>query len=516
MKNQIKKILTSLLPKKKSLAGVMPSPRIRAAYQGGIIDRLTASFGATSQSADREIYQTLRVLRARSRNLSQNNVYMRKFLHSLQVNVIGHEGIVLQNKAKDINGKYDEEANKTIEAHWASFCEEGVCDVTGEFSFKEICSLALESAARDGDVFIRLVSGWRRNKYRFALQLIEADLLDENYNRELPNGNKIIMGVEKNKWGKRVKYHFSTKHPGDYSYNGNRYEAIDASEILPLFVAERIGQTRGVPWAYASMILLNNIGAYTEAAILNARIGASKMGFYKTSDDGDFSKIATTANAEGEFMEEAEPGVFGKLPAGWDFQAYSPDYPHGEFPEFNKAMLRGAASGLLMAYGSISSDLSDANYSSMRSGKVDERDAYKFLQKWFVQKIPNKIFPLWLDMSLISGAITFPSGKALSYSKYDKFNAASWQTRGFDWVDPKNDIEADIVAINFGLKTRSDVAASRGKDLRDIFEQLKREKDMAEEYGLVFSSGKTEAAEKEKHTGTEKNQVGGNNKYEDN
>ena len=466
-------------------------PRIRNTYQAGAIDRLTASFSSTSQSADAEILSSLKNLRGRSRNLAINNVYMRKFLKSLNVNVIGHEGIILQNQAKDSNGVFDEEGNKAIEEHWLKFSEEGVCDVTGEFALQELLSLALESTARDGESLIRIVRGWK-NKYNFGLQLIESDLLDENYNRLLPNQNRIIMGVEKDRWGRRINYHLLTKHPGDYSFNGFNYEIVPASDILPVFVTERIGQTRGVPWSYASIILLNNLGAYTEASIINARIGASKMGFYKSNDD--FSGIASDTDSEGEFIDEVEPGVFGKLPRGWELQEFNPQYPHGEFPEFNKAMLRGVSSGLLMAYSSISSDLADVNFSSIRSGKIDERDMYKFIQKWFIRKTLKKIFPQWLDMCLMTGAITLPSGKTLPYIKFDKFNAALWQPRGFDWVDPKNDIEADQIAINFGLKTRSEVAAERGKDLRDIFEQLKREKEMAEEYGLVFTTGKTEAA----------------------
>ena len=76
----------------------------------------------------------------------------------------------------------------------------------------------------------------------------------------------------------------------------------------------------------------------------------------------------------------------------------------------------------------------------------------------------------------------------MPYAKFDKFNAATWQPRGFDWVDPKSDIEADIIAIDAGLKTRAEIAAERGKDLRDIFEQLSREKELADEYGLEFTS----------------------------
>lgn len=462
-------------------------PRLRNSYQAGLIDRLTASFSSSSLSADREVLASLKTMRGRSRNLAMNNVYMRKFLESLVVNVIGHEGIVLQNQAKDGNGKFDEEANNSIEEAWYEFGEEGVCDVTGELSLNELLSLHLKSTARDGGSLLRIVRGWKNNKYRFALQLIEDDLLDENYNRDLPNGNKIVMGVEKDRWGRRIAYHLFTKHPGDYSFAGMNYDIIPAADIIPLFSMERIGQTRGVPWAYASMLMLNNIGAYTDAAIINARVGASKMGFYK-STDGSVDYQGDKTDTDGEFIEEMEPGIFSKLPLGWDFQEFNPKYPDSEFPEFNRAMLRGTSAGLLMAYSSISNDLSDVNFSSIRSGKIDERDIYRFIQKWFIRKTLQKIFPLWLDTALMTGAINLP------YTKYDKFNAATWQARGFDWVDPKTDIEADMIAINFGLKTRAEVLAGRGKDLRDVFGQLKREKEIADEYGLSFTTSKMEAA----------------------
>jgi len=467
-------------------------PVIRNSYQAGLIDRLTASFSSASLSADREVLASLKVMKGRSRNLSMNNVYMRKFLESLVVNIIGHEGIILQNQAKDENGKFDQDANKLIENNWQEYGEEGICDITGELSMHELLSLGLKSTARDGSVLIKIVRGWKENKYRFALQLIESDLLDENYNRELSNGNKIIMGVEKDRWGRRIAYHLLTKHPGDYSFSGINYEIVPASEILPVFNMERIGQTLGVPWAYASMLMLNNIGAYTDAAIINARVGASKMQSIIMSEGTEYE--GDSKDAYGNIQDEVEPGMREVLPPGTTIHDTNPAYPNGEFSEFNRAMLRGSSAGLLMAYSSISNDLSDVNFSSIRSGKIDERDIYKFIQKWYIRKTLKKIYPLWLDTALMVGAIKFNSGKTLPYTKFDKFNAATWQPRGFDWVAPKDDIEADMIAVNFGLKTRTEVAAERGKDLRDIFEQLKREQELADEYGLVFTTSKTEAA----------------------
>jgi len=497
-KDQFQKDLLDRLAKKgiyyRPVRSRSPVRRVRNSYQAGIIDRLTASFSTSSLSADREIHTALKAMRARSRNVSVNNVYGKRFIDSLPINVIGREGITLQNQARDDNGAFDVDANKAIEEHWRKWSAEGVCDVTGDLSLHEALCLGLKSAGRDGEFFIRMIRGWKRNNYRFAIQLIEADMLDENYYRDLPNGNRIIMGVERDEWGRRVNYHFLTRHPGDYSYQGMRYNVVPASEILHVFITDRIGQSRGVPWMYAAMIWLNHLGAYTEAAIINARIGASKMGFYKLAGDGDLSAVADDTDDEGEFIMEAEPGIFGKLPKGWEFQEFNPQYPSAEYEPFNKVMLRGIGVGLNMAYSSVSGDLSDVNFSSIRSGKIDERDAHKFIQSWYINKTVAKMFPVWLETSLMVEAVKMAGGRVLPYQKFDKFNAPRWQARGWDWVDPKKDIEADIAAINFGLKTRADVAAERGMDLREIFEQLAEEKKLAGEYGLKFNVGKTEAA----------------------
>lgn len=475
-----------------------PVPSRIKNYQSGTLDRLTASFKSTSYSADGDIYPALRIMRARARQLAMNNVYMKKFIDSLPVNILGRQGLALENQAKDDNGQFDKSANQLIEDAWDDWSREGICDVTGELSLHDALCLGLKTTGRDGEYLIRIVRGWTGNKYRLALQLIEADQLDETYNRLLPNGNRIIMGVEKDAWNRRVAYHILDKHPGDiyYAWGGTRYQVIPAADILPVMLPDRIGQTRGVPWAYAAMLTLNHLGAYTDAAIINARIGASKMGFYTKTGDLDPAAVSDDTDARGEFITEVEPGAFGILPDGYDFKDFNPTYPNSEFEPFSKAMLRGIASGLGIAYSSISADLADVNFSSMRSGKIDERDAYKFLQRWYIQKTVAKLFPIWLDTALMVGAISFNSGKTLPYSKLDKFNQPFFQARGFDWVDPLKDIEADIMAINFGLKTRSEVAAERGKDLRDVYEKLAEEEKLAKEYGLVFTFGKTAADNK--------------------
>ncbi len=81
---------------------------------------------------------------------------------------------------------------------------------------------------------------------------------------------------------------------------------------------------------------------------------------------------------------------------------------------------------------------------------------------------------------------------ALPPEKYSKFTEVLWQPRGWSWVDPLKDQKANAEGVALGVMTRSDIAASQGKDLEEIFEQLQREKTMAEQYGLSFGTEPTE------------------------
>ena len=72
-----------------------------ALYAAAQIGRLTASMATYSLSANQEIYRSLRTMRARSRELARDNAHAKKFLQMVETNVIGPEGVMLQNKAGD-------------------------------------------------------------------------------------------------------------------------------------------------------------------------------------------------------------------------------------------------------------------------------------------------------------------------------------------------------------------------------------------------------------------------------
>ncbi len=458
---------------------------IRNSYDAGRMTRTTADWPTQIYSPTSILRLGLRNMRARSRELEINNDYAKKFLWMVGMNVGGPEGVKFQNKAMYVpGGILDKGANDKIETAWAEWNKKGNFDVTGQLDGALTDGLVPRTVARDGELLIRIVEGFD-NEWGFALQFLEADYLWEYLNvARLPNGNSIRMGVEFDKWFRPVAYHLLSEHPGDgmWTYNSMDFQRVPAEQIIHLFMVERFNQPRGVPWMHSAMTRLNNIGAYEEAEIVNARIGASDMGWYAPGPDADPESIkqyvGDEKDAAGNLIREVEPGSMGIIPPGWDIKQFDPKHPAGNFAPFMKAALRGVASGMLVSYNNLANDLEGVNYSSLRSGALEERDSWKLMQAWSVVNYKRPIFERWLKMALLTQKVYLPA------SKFAQFNKPKFSPRVWAWVDPLKDLEAVELEINNQLTSRTDVSADRGEDYEEVLIKLQEEKRLRKKYGI--------------------------------
>lgn len=459
-------------------------------FDAAQISRLTDSWTTQSLSADADIYRSLDILRARSRHLCYNNDYAKKFLQMCSTHIVGPNGFDLQMQVKDRFGVLDSMASTAIETAFYAWSKRGVCEMSRKMSFVGLNHLIAKSLPRDGEVLIRKIYGQQANRFGFALQVLDIDRLDLNRNEELRDGNIIKMGVEISPVGEPVAYHLRTKHPGDGTYStvqGTRYERIPASDIYHLGIPDRPEQTRFLPWMHSAMVRLNNLGGYEEAAVIAARVGASKMGFFQSPDGGGEGLADDIDPATGELYTEATPGQFGVLPTGYSFQGWDPQYPHQNYDVFVKSCLRGIASGLGVAYNTLSNDLEGVNFSSIRTGVLEERDNWMVIQNWFIESFLIDVFETWLKWALVNGQITLPTGGALPISRFDVFNKPVWQGRRWQWVDPLKDVQANVEAINAGLKSRRRVIAEQGLDLDETWTELAAENEKAKTLGISIN-----------------------------
>ena len=465
MKNPFKK----LFKRKKSQ---------KRKYAAADTGRLLSTWGTSSSSVNNIIRTDLKSLRARSRQLARDDDYARRYLKLCVSNIIGPGGMKLQSKAKDPSRRLDKKANQIIEDAFHEWSKREYCSLN-QMSFPDLQRLIIETVARDGECLVKIIRG-KINKFGFALQVIEADHLDVDYNE----GN-IVLGIENDAYGRPIAYHIYPQHPGDLTYESYAYKRrmrIPTKDMIHVFYTERPNQKRGIPWMASAMTRMKHLNAYEEAEIIAARIGASAMGAF-TSPEGTYPQDEDDSN---DFQMEFEPGEFFKAPDGYDVKFFTPQHPAGNFDPFIKSCLRGIAAGLNVSYASLSNDLSSVNYSSIRAGSIEERDYWKTLQAWFIDVFLQPVYSEWLASALAFGQVDLPVGK------YDKYNNAQFYARSWDWVDPQKDVNSKVTEIDNNLTTLTYILAEQGIDLEDLLKEKQREKELLEEYGLTVKKPEKE------------------------
>ncbi len=456
------------------------------AYQGALVSRLTQDWMSSQLSADAEIRGSLRKLRDRSRELVRNNPYARQAKRTTQINIVGtgmkFQSLVLQQRG----GKRDQRVNNLIEEKWAEWSEANSCDCAGKYSFHQFEWLAAGALCESGEAIFRIVrKPFGESNVPIALQMIESDLLDEEYDDKLLNkNNEWRNGVEVDEWGRPVRYAILTKHPGDayyldYSANRKLHIFIDAKDIIHLFLPERPGQNRGVPWFHSVMADMHQLQGYEEAAVIRARAGASIMGFIQ-NDQGELIGDEVQNNQR---IQSFSPGEFRYLAPNESVQIPDIDYPSQQYEMFVKNKIRRFATGIGCSFETISKDFSETNYSSSRLSLLEDREHWKFCQKYMIDNFHYRIFKEWLALSVLSGDLDFIDYTANS-KRYCK---PRWTPPAQHYVDPLKEIRAYREAEQAGYMSKSQVIAqTNGGDYDDIVSEIAREQDVADSLGVTL------------------------------
>lgn len=468
--------------KKKPAPDPARSRTFKRSYAAANTGRLFADFIDSERSADSELYPVLNRMRARTRDLARNNEYVKRYLELLKTNVVGDRGFTLQVKAMDSVGRLDQSGNSAVEGAFRRWGRVGNCTVDGKMSWIDVQKMVMEGLARDGEVFIVKHRGTRFHD-SFALEFLEPDQIDEKKSERLANGNEIRMGVELDRFKRPVAYHVLTYHPGDYDFatqtRSPKHTRVPADRMIHVFRPLRAGQTRGEPWMAPALPAIKQLGALREAAIINARVGASKMGFF-TSPSGD-GFVADDMDDSVPIMD-AQPGTFHQLPQGVDFKAFDPDYPSSEFDAFHTSVLKGIASGLGVSYTSLSNDLEATSYSSIRQGALEERDFYRSLQQFMCDHFVRPAFDAWLESAMEVDSFGIPVRQFGRFS-----DAAEFRGRAWNWVDPQKEMTAAIMGMKAGVLSLQDVAANYGKDSEELLAQIQRDKALMEQFGVKYA-----------------------------
>ena len=459
-----------------------PASTKRRNYAAANTGRLFSDFVGSTRSSDAELRPALSRIRARSRDLSRNNEYARRYLDLLATNVVG-DGVKLQVKALDSVGRLDNTGNNAVEAAFKRWGQVGNCTVDGRLSWVDVQRLTIESVARDGEAFLILHRGAGLKRDSFAIELIEPDQIDEDLNRAASDGrNQIRMGVELDRMRRPVAYHIKTAHPGDSDIVTpirSKTQRIPAERVIHVYRQLRAGQTRGEPWMASALSSLKMLDGLREAAIVNARVGASKMGFFTSSDGQGYVADENDGNVP---IMDAEPGSFTQLPAGVGFEAWDPAFPSTDIGAFQTSILRGIASGLGVTYNALNNDLESTSYSSIRQGALEERDMYRGVQAFLIDHMVRPVYLAWLGAAMELNSFGIPLRQFDRFADASMFRGSTWS-----WVDPLKESQALIQGMQAGIQSLDDAASHYGRDSEDLLAQIARDRDLAAQFGITYA-----------------------------
>lgn len=434
-------------------------------------------------SADYELRNGLADVRAKTRFLARNSSSMKRFIALMRTNVVGENGFRLQCRVRMLDGKMDVSLNKRVESAWNDFC---VAPTTcGTMHMIDLTRQAVASWCRDGEILWEIVTG-DSYPHGIAVNPMEADFLDEALNGKYENtGNEIRMGVEINATGRPVAYHFLTSHPGDLTYYSpmtrRRYRRVLADRVIHVYEKLRPGQTRGEPPASSIVHSIKMLDGYREAETMGRRLRSALMGFFQkmSQTTAGIDELADTVDQDDTLLEMSmEPGILKELPAGLEFKQFDPGGAQTDYKDFEGQAKKDIAMGVNISTMSHGMEVEGVSYSSGRTVAVEDRDYYKEMQGFFIRTLMIPLYREWSRVSIFYHD-GWPPSRTDAVRKATKFRG-----RGWDWVDPAKDVRANAEALATGQTSLSRIAASRGMDRDELFDELQDDMAAAKARGL--------------------------------
>lgn len=465
------------------------------AYEGAGRTRRTENWRTSGASANTEISSGLALLRARSRSLVRDNPYARRAIAALVGNAIG-TGITLGVK------------NEPVRKAWAKWCAEA--DFHRDCDFSGLQALAARASFESGECLLLRVRTTAADAGASGVPLrikaLEGDFRDTSVNGPQKNGNLAIDGIEIDKEGRRVAFHLYETHPGETTlYTPNtKSTRVLAEDVIYLFEKERPGQLLGVPRLAVGIMRLRDLDEYQEALLIKKKIEACFAAFVSTDDDqkqlGTTTTTETDPDGKTRRVEKLQPGqiIYGKAGEEITFGEPSSSADAG----FTSDALHAIAAGVGCTYEQLTGDLSGVNYSSMRGGRAEFKilvEQYRWLT--FVPQVCERIFRWWEEAAYSAGKI-----RTLGYEH-------TWTPPRWEYVNPKEDVQADKEELGGGLASLSEKIRARGEDPEKVFKEIAEERRKLAELGIVVDFGaksaKADGAKKKADEGDEEDDADG-------
>lgn len=463
--------------------------------------RALRGFLAESGSVREDIDYNNQTLRERARMLYMAAPIAGSAIKTPRTNAIGL-GLKMNPKInREFLGMSSKEAElweKKAKAEFALWADDKqACDATGMNNFYSMQQLAFTSWLVSGDVFVlkkyKEPTLWQ--PYSLRLHIIEADKCATpettgfvNITSAEHGENMIYDGVEVNKEGLVVAYHFRNKHPYEITMKETKYTRVLAygentglPNVLHIMNAERPEQYRGVTYLAQIIEPLLQTRRYTESEITAAIVESFFTAFVKTESDTGEMPIGEVGT-EGEEQQasydpneyEMGPGNVVVLNPNESVDFGDPKRPASGFGNFMKEMCTQMGAALEIPRDILMKEF-NSSYSASRGALLEAWKGFRMYRGWFVEDFCKPVYSMWMAEAVARGRISAP-GFFLDPLTRNAWLGCEWIGPSQGQLDPVKEVTAEIMSVAAGFSTNADSSIRiNGSDWNQNMDQIERE-----------------------------------------
>ena len=263
----------------------------------------------------------------------------------------------------------DPATRKALDDHFSRWAKRA--ESTSRGDFWALQAAAVKSQRIDGEAFLL----WRGDKLLHLPPEQLADLTTDT----------MAAGVELSDDGAAIAYHVHPIRPDALQATYAPPVRIDAADILHIFEPARPGAVRSVSPLAAILLALSELDSAEDALLTQTKIAALLSVIL--TNEGEM-----TGDDSLQDGQSLEPRAILRMAGNWKVHAVAPQQSQ-QAGDFLRHLTHRNASGVGVPVWLVTSDVSQANYSSLRAALVAFRQRIERYQ--FQTLVPQFLDPVW-------------------------------------------------------------------------------------------------------------------------
>jgi lambda family phage portal protein len=432
-------------------------------YEAAGIGRRTQGWKRTNADVNAATAPFVGTIRDQARDLVRNNAYAESALKTIVNQAVGW-GLVAKA----------EPMNRRAMATWNEWAGTTACDADGRNDFPGLQKLIVRSVAESGEVLVRRRIRRPEDGLPIPLQIqvLEPDFLDTaKHGIKLPNGGRIVYGVEFDPIGRKVAYWLFPEHPGNSAFPAAASQRIPAEGLLHVFRQTRPGQARAGSWFAPVILRMKDFDEYEDATLMKQKIAAC-LAVITSDVDGSAASLGTADDTSAPGVDLIEPGSILNVPPGRTVEVVQPPSVR-EYKDYSETSLRAQAAGLGVTYEDMTGDYTELPFSAARMSRLRIWDCVEDT-RWRML-VPQFCDPVWkwaMQASEIMGTGSAP--------------AARWTAPPMAMIEPDKEGLAIQRNVRSGIQTLSDAIRERGYDPDEFLAELAADFKKLDALGLIL------------------------------